>query len=84
MTNRAAEQTVGRSEAELVDRVLAIVREVLSRPDLGPDDEVMDFGGTSLSILRILAETKRVLDLNVNPRDLNGAVTAHNLVRAAR
>jgi acyl carrier protein len=67
-----------------VDDVLAIVREVLDRPDLTADDDVIDHGGTSLSIVRILAEIRRALELNVNPRDLGGTVTARSLAKAAR
>jgi acyl carrier protein len=72
------------SEAERVDRILDVIREVLARPDLGADDEVMDHGGTSLSVVRILAEAKNVLGLNINPRDLGGAVTARSLAGAVR
>ena len=67
-----------------VDEILAIVRVVLDKPTLTADDEVMDHGGTSLSVVRILAETRRALDLNINPRDLNGTVTARSLARAGR
>jgi hypothetical protein len=44
----------------------------------------MDHGGTSLSVVRILAETRRMLDLNVDLRELDGMVTARSLARAAR
>jgi hypothetical protein len=66
-----------------IDEVLAIMREILAEPGLTADDDVMNHGGTSLSIVRILAETRRALDLNINPRDLDGAVTARSLARAA-
>ncbi|MFD5843304.1 acyl carrier protein [Streptomyces chartreusis] len=76
--------TAGASEDERVEQVLAIVREVLCKPGIGADDEVMDHGGTSLSIVRILAESSHALKLDINPRDLGGTVTARNLARAAR
>jgi acyl carrier protein len=66
-----------------VDEVLTIVRDVLTRPDLTADDEVTEHGGTSLSIVRILTEVRRTLHLDINPRDLNGTVTARSLVAAA-
>jgi hypothetical protein len=67
-----------------VGQVLAIVREVLSSSDIAADDEVMDHGGTSLSIVRILVMASRDLGLNINPRDLNGVVTARSLALAAQ
>lgn len=67
-----------------VGQVLHIVRTVLAKPDLDADDEVMDHGGTSLSVVRILAEARQTLHLTINPRDLNGSVTARGLARAAR
>jgi len=84
VSKQSVEDTVRVPGDERVDQILVIVREVLSKPDLTADDEVMDHGGTSLSVLRILTETKRALNLNVNPRDLGGAVTARSLARAAR
>jgi hypothetical protein len=67
-----------------VGQVLGIVRTILANPDLGADDEVMDHGGTSLSVVRILAETRQSLQLTINPRDLKGSVTARSLAQAAR
>jgi hypothetical protein len=84
VTEQIVENAVDGAEAERVDQILAIVREVLGRPELAADDEVMDHGGTSLSILRILTDTRKTLSLNINPRDLGGVVTARSLARAAR
>ena len=84
MSNLSPETTVSSSLDERVDQILAIVREVLAKPGLTADDEVMDHGGTSLSVVRILTETSRALQLNINPRDLNGEVTARSLAHAAR
>jgi acyl carrier protein len=72
-----------RTEEELVEQILDIVREVLDRPHVTVDDDVMDHGGTSLSIVRILAQISRTLGLDVNPRDLGGSVTARALAKAA-
>jgi acyl carrier protein len=71
-------------ETTRIDLILGIVRSVLDRPGIGPDDEVMDHGGTSLSLVRILTETGRALQVNINPRDLDGIVTARSLANAAR
>lgn len=84
MSNPSVDSAVLGVEDERIERILDVVRNVLSRPNLGADDEVMDHGGTSLSVLRILTETKNTLGLNVNPRELGGAVTARSLARAAR
>jgi acyl carrier protein len=71
------------SDEARVDRILAITREVLSKRDIAADDELADHGGTSLSLIRIVAVTSRTLDLDINPRDLNGMITVRNLARVA-
>jgi acyl carrier protein len=72
------------TDEERVDRILAIARDVLSTPDVTADDELADHGGTSLSIIRIVAEASRALDLDIDPRELGGTVTVRNLARVAR
>lgn len=67
-----------------LDSLLALIRSVLDQPGLGPDDEVMDHGGTSLSLLRILTGAKKDFGLDIDPRSLGGVVTARNLVRNVR
>lgn len=84
MTTPAAGSTVYGPADERVDQVLAIVREILAKRDISADDDVMDHGGTSLTIVRILAEASRALKANINPRDLNGVVTARSMATAAR
>jgi hypothetical protein len=74
----------GPKEDERVDQVLAIVRDILVKPAITADDDVMEHGGTSLSVVRILAAASRALNLNINPRDLNGVVTARSMASAAR
>ncbi|MEU7007486.1 acyl carrier protein [Streptomyces sp. NPDC046332] len=84
MSTQQTESTAeGTTEAPL-DQVLAIVRTALGKPGLTPDDEVMDYGGTSLSVVLILSKLKNELGLNVDLRALDGSVTARSLVRAAR
>ncbi|MFC0527589.1 acyl carrier protein [Phytohabitans kaempferiae] len=68
---------------ERVDRILAIARRILAEPGITADDELTEHGGTSLSIVRIVAETSRTLHLDINPRDLDGTVTVRNLARVA-
>lgn len=74
----------GSAAVERVDQILAIVREVLSEPDISADDDLANYGGTSLSILRIVAVTSRTLDLDINTRDLDRTITARNLTKVAR
>jgi acyl carrier protein len=84
MSTQQTESTAeGTTEAPL-DQVLAIVRTALGKPGLTPDDEVMDYGGTSLSVVLILSKLKNDLGLDVDLRALDGSVTARSLVRAAR
>jgi acyl carrier protein len=70
------------TKEESVEQILAIVRGVLGRPEVTADDDVFDHGGTSLSVVRILAQTK-ALGLRISPRDLAGSVTARALADAA-
>lgn len=67
-----------------MDRILAVAREVLSKPEITADDELADHGGTSLSIVRIVAVASRALDVDIDPRALDGTVTVRNLARVAR
>jgi acyl carrier protein len=73
-----------RADEERVGQILAIAREVLADPGVSADDKLADHGGTSLSIVRIVAAASQVLDLDINPRDLDGAITVRNLARVAQ
>ena len=84
MSGLSPDGTANGSGEERVDWILAIVREVLSEPGITADDDLADHGGTSLSIVRIVALTSRTLDLDINPRDLEGTVTVRNLARVTR
>lgn len=72
------------TDTQTADRMLEIVRLVLGRPSLGHDDEVMDHGGTSLAVVRIMAEARSRWSYEVDPRDLDGVVSARSLARAVR
>ena len=65
------------------DGVLAIARRVLDRPDLAADDDVFDFGASSLSFVRILAETAQELGIAVDIAALGGVATARNIAAHA-
>jgi acyl carrier protein len=67
-----------------VDAVLALVREVLENDAVQADDDIFDFGATSLSFVRVLARIRRDLGLSVHPADLDGTASATNLAKAAR
>jgi len=81
MTNEGS--AINGSDEQRIGRILAIARNVLSDPDITADDELADHGGTSLSIIRIVAEASRALDLDINPRELGETVTVRNLARVA-
>ncbi|MFB6909252.1 acyl carrier protein [Streptomyces bacillaris] len=84
MSTQQTKSTAEGTEAAHLDQVLAIVRAALGKPGLTPDDEVMDYGGTSLSVVLILSKLKNELGLGVDLRALDGSVTARSLVRASR
>ena len=65
------------------DGVLAVARRVLARPDLTVDDDVFDFGASSLSFVRILAEAAQELDIAVDIAALGGVATARNIAAHA-
>ncbi len=69
---------------ELADRILAITRTVLDAQGLGADDDLADHGGTSLSLVRIIAMIHQTLDVDVDPRDLGGRFTARRMAVAAQ
>jgi hypothetical protein len=76
--------TANGSGEERLDRILAVTREVLRRPGVAADDDLADHGGTSLTIVRIVAVANRTLHLDIDPRDLGGTVTVRDLARVAR
>jgi len=70
-----AADRVNRTE----ETVLKIVRAVLGKPALGPEDDLFDHGATSLSFVRVLAQIKQECQVTVRAADLDGEVTAHHL-----
>ncbi|MFC6083641.1 acyl carrier protein [Sphaerisporangium aureirubrum] len=84
MSTPSADGTANGSGAERLDRILAVTREVLRSPGVAADDDLADHGGTSLSVVRIVAVANRTLHLDINPRELGGTVTARDLARVAR
>lgn len=61
------------------ETVLEIVRSVLGKPALGPEDDLFDHGATSLSFVRVLAQIKQECQVMVRAAELDGEVTARNL-----
>jgi len=61
------------------ETVLEIVRSVLGKPALGPEDDLFDHGATSLSFVRVLAQIKQECQVMLRAAELDGEVTAHNL-----
>jgi phosphopantetheine binding protein len=80
MDNSIAVAPDGRTaSAGPQDEVLGIVREVLGRADMGPDDDVFDHGATSLSFVRILARINQRCGVMVHAAALGGLATARNM-----
>jgi acyl carrier protein len=77
--NTAVIPEPGIALARTEESVLKIVREVLAKPHLGPQDDVFDHGATSLSFVRVLAQIKQELKVMVRAADLDGEVTARSL-----
>lgn len=63
--------------------VLKIVRDVLGKSDLGPEDDMFDHGATSLSFVRVLAQIKKELLVMVRAAELDGHVTVRALAANA-
>ncbi len=61
------------------ETVLTIARDVLGKPDLGPEDDLFDHGATSLSFVRVLAQIRQELQVMVRAADLDGEVTARKM-----
>ncbi|MGW0551547.1 acyl carrier protein [Streptomyces altiplanensis] len=66
-------------EATEEQKILGIVRDVLGKPELGPDDDLFDHGGTSLAFVRVLAEIGQELHVRVRVGDLGGVATPRNI-----
>ncbi len=65
------------------DRLLDLARAVLGAPEVTADDVLADHGGTSLSLARILALAGLRLGMEIDLRDLPGAVTVRALADAS-
>lgn len=52
------------------DRILAVFREVLGRPDIEPHDDYFELGGDSLNALRIVGRIRRDLGVRVRISEL--------------
>lgn len=80
MDNSIAVAPGGRTaSAASQEEILGIVREVLGRDDIGPDDDVFDHGATSLSFVRILARINQRCGVMVHAASLGGVATARNM-----
>jgi acyl carrier protein len=61
------------------ETVLKIVRDVLGKSAVGPEDDLFDHGATSLSFVRVLAQIKQEYQVMLRAANLDGEVTARNL-----
>jgi acyl carrier protein len=67
------------AETTLTDRILAVFRDVLGQPGIGPADDYFDLGGDSLNALRIVGRLRRDLGVQVGITDLAAQPTAAGL-----
>jgi hypothetical protein len=77
MTDALTQPKLG--SVDLEGQVLAIVRDVLGRPSMGPTDDMFDHGATSLSFVRVLAQLHQSFHVMVHAPSLNGVTTARSL-----
>ena len=68
---------------EVVDTALDVIRDLLGVDTIGPDDDAIDHGATSLVVVRILTEAGKRIGRPVNPRSLGGVVSARRIAEAA-
>ncbi|GAA2742173.1 amino acid adenylation domain-containing protein [Kitasatospora cinereorecta] len=66
---------------ERLETVLGFVRELLEQPELGPDDDFMARGGSSLLAARLLWNVQTALGVEVSMRSFFDAPTAAHLAR---
>lgn len=52
--------------APLADTVLGLVREVLQRDDVGADDDVLNCGGNSMTVARLLWSIQNIFGVEVS------------------
>ncbi len=64
------------------DAVLAIVREVLDRPAVQPDDDLYDLGFTSLQIMRTAARVTERTGIELPLTEYFDAATVADLAAA--
>lgn len=68
---------------ELVEPVLAIWRDVLGDHTVGPDDDLFDLGGDSLTATQIIARMRKTLGLDVDIDTFFDFPTVNGVVHAA-
>ncbi|GAA2586141.1 hypothetical protein GCM10010399_15210 [Dactylosporangium fulvum] len=68
---------------ELVEPVLAIWRDVLGDHTIGPDDDLFDLGGDSLTATQIIARMRKTLGIDVDIDTFFDHPTVNGVVHAA-
>jgi hypothetical protein len=67
-----------------LDGILRISREILAKPEVGVDDDLAEHGGTSLSIVRIVAVTSQTLALDIDLSAVSAPISVRKMANAAR
>jgi 3-oxoacyl-(acyl-carrier-protein) synthase/alpha-ketoglutarate-dependent taurine dioxygenase/acyl carrier protein len=77
-----ATQNIGveREDASELDKVLAIVRDILEISDVRAEDNFLAKGGNSLSALQLISRLRKELHMQIKHEDLLGAPDFQSLV----
>lgn len=65
-TAAPVESSPGGADSDVTRELLAIWAEVLGTPDVGPDDDLFDLGGHSLTIIQIGVRIRERFDVELD------------------
>ncbi|MFC3395401.1 condensation domain-containing protein [Brenneria rubrifaciens] len=83
-TTNAPQSSDGTHEAEMAETILAELREALSSPQMGLDDDFFDYGGHSLIATRVIGRLLSLHQIEIHISDLFSHPTARGLAAHAR
>lgn len=78
----ASTQRDRAADASAIEALRAIWKEVLALDEVGLDDDFFDLGGTSLSVVRMLARLNARFDVRLDPSTLMEDATIRSLARS--
>ena len=75
------ENTSARAMTATEQRIAEIWQEILSRKDVGPDDDFFDLGGTSLDLIRAFVHVNEKFSVVLDGSVLGETATVSGLAR---